>query len=75
MCLKEQKLLWEKKENDASQHCLLFPQGFQKASSSRSFTLSPITTTVKPGLDTTCIKRPLALRGHCSVTVTLLKSL
>ena len=32
------------------------------------------TTTVKPVLETTCIKRPPALRDHCSDTTTLLKS-
>ena len=29
--------------------------------------------TVKPVLETTCIKRPPALRDHCSDTTTLLK--
>ena len=31
-------------------------------------------TTVKPVLETPCIKRPPALRDHCSDTTTLLKS-
>ena len=30
--------------------------------------------TVKPVLETTCIKRPPALRDHCSDTTTLFKS-
>ena len=30
--------------------------------------------TVKPVLKTTCIKRPPALRDHCSDTTTLLES-
>ena len=35
---------------------------------------SSIAGTVKPVLETTCIKRPSALRDHCSDTATLLKS-
>ena len=31
-------------------------------------------STVKPGLEITCVKRPPALRDHCSDTTTLLKS-
>ena len=31
-------------------------------------------TTVKPVLETTCIKQSTALRDHCSSTTTLLKS-
>ena len=31
--------------------------------------------TVKPVLETTCIKRPPALRDHCSDTTTLLKAI
>ena len=33
-----------------------------------------MTNTVKPVLETTCIKRPPALRDHLSDTATLLKS-
>ena len=31
--------------------------------------------TIKPVLETTCIRRPPALRDHCSDTTTLLKSI
>ena len=37
--------------------------------------LSTNRRTVKPVLETTCIKRPYALRDHCSDTTTLLKSI
>ena len=60
-------------------HFLHFSQCFQKPSSSESILdlhgfPKDNTGTVKPVLDTTCIKRPPALRDHCSDTITLLKA-
>ena len=54
-------------QSDLDLHC---PQKCLVSSSLRE-ELMP--STVKPLLETTCIKRPPALRDHCSDTTTLLK--
>ena len=41
----------------------------------KTCTHEPKLNTVKPVLETTCIKGPLASKDHCSDTTTLLKSI
>ena len=40
----------------------------------RNITLMNLQSTVKPALETTCTKRPPALKDHCSDTAIFLKS-
>ena len=61
-----------KGENAGYQH-LLYLQCFQKVQIFRSGDCVADLITVKPVLETTCIKRPPALRDHYSDTTTLLK--
>ena len=64
--------------NTSNQHFLLLLQGFQPFQKIHFNVLIKVLVsfaiTVKPVLETTCIKQSTDLRHHCSDTTSLLKS-